>query len=75
VACASSAGARALTAPAPKAKAVLGNIVKRMLPLHHEELMKSPVEDFVVYWQAAVVPSGHDGMDDRKMRNEDDTDS
>jgi len=48
----------------PRAKAGLGNIVKRTLPLHHEELMKSPVEDFVVHWQAAVVPSGHSGMDD-----------
>jgi hypothetical protein len=59
----------------PRAKAGLGNIVKRALPLHHEELMKSPVEDFVDHWQAAVVPSGHSGMDDRKMENEDDTDS
>jgi hypothetical protein len=31
----------------PKAKAVLGNIVKRTLPLHDEELMKSPVEDLL----------------------------
>jgi hypothetical protein len=46
----------------PRAKAELGSIVKRALPLHHEELMKSPVEDFVVHWQAAVVPSGHGGM-------------
>jgi hypothetical protein len=59
----------------PRAKAGLGNIVKRTLPLHHEELMKSPVEDFIVHWQAAVVPSGHGGMDDRKVENEDDTDS
>lgn len=58
----------------PRAKAELGNIVKRALPLHHEELMKSPVEDFVVHWQAAVVPSGHDAMDDRTTENED-TDS
>jgi len=42
----------------PRAKAKLGNIVKLTLPLHHEELMKSPVEDLVVHWQAAVVPSG-----------------
>jgi hypothetical protein len=59
----------------PRAKAELGSIVKRALPLHHEELMKSPVEDFVVHWQAAVVPSGHDGMDDRTTKNEEDTDS
>jgi hypothetical protein len=51
----------------PRAKAGLGNIVKRTLPLHHEELMKSPVEDFVVHWQAAVVPSGHGGMDDSEI--------
>jgi len=59
----------------PKAKAGLGNIVKRTLPLHHEELMKSPVEDFVVHWQAAIIPSRHDRMDNRKMENENDTDS
>ncbi len=59
----------------PRAKAELGNIVKRTLPLHHEELMKSPVEDFVVHWQAAVDPSAHDGIDDRIMENEDDTNS
>ena len=59
----------------PRAKAGLGNVVKRTLPLHHEELMKSPVEDFVVHWQAAVVPSGHSGMNDRTVENEDDTDS
>jgi hypothetical protein len=51
----------------PRAKAELGSIVKRVLPLHHEELMKSPVEDFVVHWQAAVVPSGHDGMDESEV--------
>jgi hypothetical protein len=33
------------------------------------------MEDFVTHWQAAVVPSGHDGMDDRIMENEDDADS
>ncbi|KAI9462877.1 hypothetical protein BJY52DRAFT_1255763 [Lactarius psammicola] len=43
----------------PKAKAELGNIVKRVLPLHHAELMRCPVEDFVGHWQAAVVTSGH----------------
>ncbi len=59
----------------PRAKAELGNVVRRTLPLHHEELMKSPVEDFVVHWQAAVVPSGHDGMYDRTIENENDTDS
>ena len=59
----------------PRAKAELGNIVKQALPLHHEELMKSPVEDFVVHWQATVVRSGHDGMDDRTTENEEDTDS
>ena len=57
----------------PKAKAELGNIVKRTLPLHHEELMKSPVEDFVVHWQAAVVPSGNEGLSDRIMENEEGT--
>lgn len=41
----------------PTAKVKLGNIVKLMLPLHHAELMKSPVEDFVVHWQAAVMSS------------------
>jgi hypothetical protein len=59
----------------PKAKAELGNIVKRTLPLHHEELMKSPVEDFVVHWQAAVVPSGHGGMGNRIMESEEDANS
>ncbi len=59
----------------PRAKAELGSVVRRTLPLHHEELMKSPVEDFVVHWQAAVVPSGHDGMYDRTIENENDTDS
>jgi hypothetical protein len=54
----------------PIARAKLGNIVKVTLPLHHEELMKSPVEDFVVHWQAAVVPPGQ-GIDDRIMENED----
>jgi hypothetical protein len=58
----------------PRAKAELGNIVKQALPLHHEKLMKSPVEDFVVHWQATVVPSGQDGMDYRATENED-TDS
>ena len=54
----------------PRAKAGLGNVVKRTLPLHHAELMKSPVEDFVVHWQAAV-PSGHDGMDNRTIEDAD----
>lgn len=59
----------------PRAKAGLGNVVKRTLPLHHEELMKSPVEDFVVHWQAAVVPSGHSRMNNRTVESEDDADS
>lgn len=67
-------GLRFLWRASPRAKAELGNIVKRALPLYYEELMKSPVEDFVVHWQAAVVPSGHDAMDDRTTENED-TDS
>ena len=59
----------------PRAKAKLGAIIKLMLPLHHEELMKSPIEDFVVHWQAAVVPSASgQGIDDRIMES-DDTDS
>jgi hypothetical protein len=57
----------------PTARAKLGNIVKVTLPLHHEELMRSPVEDFVVHWQAAVVAPGQ-GMDNRIMENGD-TDS
>ena len=54
----------------------LGNVVKAMLPLHHdsEELMKSPVEDFVVHWQAAVVAPGQ-GIDDRITESDDTTDS
>lgn len=47
----------------PRAKVELGDIVKRVLPLHHAELMRSPVEDFVEHWQAAVVQSGH-GLDE-----------
>jgi hypothetical protein len=43
----------------PRAKVELGNIVRRVLPLHHAELMRCPVEDFVGHWQAAVVPPGH----------------
>ena len=46
----------------PKAKAEMENVVKLLLPLHHEKLMKSCVEDFVEHWQAAVVSSGH-GID------------
>ncbi len=41
----------------PRAKVELGDVVKRVLPLHHVELMRSPVEDFVGHWQATVVPS------------------
>jgi hypothetical protein len=55
----------------PIARAKLGNIVKATLPLHHEELMKSPVEDFVVHWQAAVVPPGQ-GIE---IMEDEDTDS
>lgn len=54
----------------PRAKAELGNIVKRTLPLHHEVLMKSPVKDFVGHWQAAVVPPPR-GIDDRIMERDD----
>ncbi|KAH9005570.1 hypothetical protein EDB86DRAFT_1459937 [Lactarius hatsudake] len=43
----------------PRAKVELGHIVKRLLPLHHAELMRCPVEDFVGHWQAAVASSGH----------------
>ncbi|KAH9164582.1 hypothetical protein EDB89DRAFT_2139662 [Lactarius sanguifluus] len=43
----------------PRAKVELGHIVQRLLPLHHAELMRCPVEDFVGHWQAAVVSSGH----------------
>ncbi|KAI0302829.1 hypothetical protein B0F90DRAFT_1712384 [Multifurca ochricompacta] len=57
----------------PRAKVELGNIVKQTLPLYHAELMKSPVADFVVHWQAAVVPSGH-GADERTFESYD-TDS
>jgi hypothetical protein len=57
----------------PRAKFELGNIVKLMLPLHYAELMKSPVEDFVVHWQAAVVPSNH-GIDEPILEGSD-TDS
>jgi len=59
----------------PRAKAKLGALVKLTLPLHHDELMKSPVEDFVVHWQAAVVPlTGGQGIDDR-ITESDDTNS
>jgi hypothetical protein len=54
----------------PRIKAELGNIVKLTLPLHHEELMKSPVEDFVGHWQATVVPPPR-GIDDRIMERDD----
>ena len=43
----------------PKAKVELGNIVQRLLPSHHAQLMTPPVEDFVKHWQAGVVPSGY----------------
>ncbi|KAI0253467.1 hypothetical protein BJV78DRAFT_211635 [Lactifluus subvellereus] len=54
-------------------KVKLGNVVKLMLLLHRAELMKSPVEDFVVHWQAAVVPSSH-GID-KPILEGSDTDS
>jgi len=54
----------------PRTKAKLGNIVKLTLPLHHEELMKSPVEDFVGHWQATVVPPPR-WIDDRIMESDD----
>jgi len=50
----------------PRTKVELGNIVKRVLPLHYTELMRSPIEDFVENWQASVVPSDH-GLDDRVL--------
>jgi hypothetical protein len=43
----------------PRAKIKLGSVVKLTLPLHHEELMRSPVEEFVAHWQEAVEPHGH----------------
>ena len=58
----------------PMARSKLGNVVKATLPLHHEELMKSPVADFVVHWQAAVVAPGQ-GIDDRITESDDTTDS
>lgn len=48
----------------PRAKVELENIVKWVLPLHHAELMRSPVNDFVGHWQATVVPSGY-GSEER----------
>ena len=54
----------------PRTKAKLGQIVKLTLPSHHEELMKSPVEDFVGHWQATVVPPPR-GIDDRIMESDD----
>jgi len=53
----------------PSAKAQLGDIVKLTLPLHHEELMKSPVNDFVGDWQAAVAPSA-DGTNDWTLNSD-----
>ena len=54
----------------PRTKAKLGNIVKLTLPLHHEELMKSPVEDFIGHWQARVIQPSR-GIDDRIMESDD----
>jgi hypothetical protein len=55
----------------PRAKVELGDIVKGVLPSHHAELMRSPVEDFVEHWQAAVVvPSGY-GLDDKTLDGHD----
>jgi len=54
----------------PKFKAELGHMVKLILPLHHEELVKNPVEDYVVNWQAAIISSPGDGMDDRISEND-----
>ena len=48
----------------PRAKIKLGSVVKLTLPLHHEELMRSPVEEFVAHWQEAVEPHGQE-TDDR----------
>jgi len=49
----------------PKARAQLGSVVKLLLPLHYEELVRSPVDDFVGHWQAGVVSSSGQGTDDR----------
>jgi hypothetical protein len=57
----------------PRTKAELGNIVKQVFPLHHAELMRSPIEDFIEHWQAAVVPSGHQ-LDEQTL-DDHDTDS
>jgi hypothetical protein len=57
----------------PRIKAKLGGIVRLTLPSHHEELMKSPVEDFVGHWQATVVPPPR-GTDDRMVTESDDAD-
>lgn len=57
----------------PRDKVELGNIVKRVLPLHYAELMKCPVVDFVGHWQAAVVPSGR--WSDERTLDSYDTDS
>ena len=57
----------------PRAKIKLGSVVKLTLPLHHEELMRSPVEEFVAHWQEAVEPHGQE-VDDRIMQSND-TDS
>jgi len=53
----------------PKFRAELEHIVKLILPLHHEEVMKNPIEDYVAHWQAAIPP-GH-GMDNRILENDD----
>jgi hypothetical protein len=57
----------------PRTKVELGNIVKQVFPLHHAELMRSPIEDFIEHWQAAVVPSGHQ-LDEQTL-DDHDTDS
>jgi len=57
----------------PRAKIKLGIVVKLTLPLHHEELMRSPVEEFVAHWQEAVEPHGQE-TDDRIIESND-TDS
>ena len=58
----------------PKFKAELEHMVKLILPLHHEELIKNPVEDYVVNWQAAIVSSPGNATDDGILKS-DDTDS
>jgi hypothetical protein len=55
----------------PKARAQLGSVVKLLLPLHHEELMRSPVDDYVGHWQAGVVSSSGQATDDRIAESDD----